>query len=698
MHWKKGLLYYVFFPIIILGISLSLVLVDLYSQVVEIPFWLQIFVGTLSVISIILLEILVVKFTKKMDLTNKKSIQKQFLKSLYVKAYYDLQLSVSFSEGLKHQDYYIERSISEDNLQNPSTYLRSDVFANTFKDFITDKQTRILLIIGMGNVGKSWAMFNEVTKVLPLNSDKKLLIGFNKTSRNHIPITLLIDELTSCEIVDILSDKLCTIVNLSHTINSISFWKLIDGLNKKSKGVVFFIDDLSKPPINCPQFFEVHLNNFIRTAVELNCQVVLTSRTNTYLTHLKKSFGGKEEDKRLFGLKARIISMPLFTPEEAYLAWEKREGPIVKGLKKYIHSHQFLCHPLLLKYTVDLAKKQKEHRPENKMVVFDSLLKELFHQLPERKRQELSTFELFFNYLFTLAKAVHDNDEFSIIHEPQIDSTMMTYQLFYRDKEGKTKFVHDTFFAYLLMRELMQQTLNLESMNKSQQKTFVHKVWYIALNKDYLIEIVEFTIQYLISMKKVNPNLTKIVETLIKSLIDYGKEELTITTKNKEQYIGLWFYIGNALFREEFYEKALLCTNQVLEIHSNHLGALNNKGVILYRLSRLEEAVEIFENLTQKEPDNSNHWKNLANINLLLDKEEKASVYLEKALDIDLMNKDSSEEQMQLEKEMKLVKVNFSDKYLDTLDELMCTATYPNRSEAIRVAIRDLLKEEKKND
>ncbi len=43
---------------------------------------------------------------------------------------------------------------------------------------------------------------------------------------------------------------------------------------------------------------------------------------------------------------------------------------------------------------------------------------------------------------------------------------------------------------------------------------------------------------------------------------------------------------------------------------------------------------------------------------------------------------------------MRLVTVHLPGEYLHDLDELVQMQKYPNRSEAIRVAIRDLLKEE----
>ncbi len=43
---------------------------------------------------------------------------------------------------------------------------------------------------------------------------------------------------------------------------------------------------------------------------------------------------------------------------------------------------------------------------------------------------------------------------------------------------------------------------------------------------------------------------------------------------------------------------------------------------------------------------------------------------------------------------MKLITVHVPEAYLGAIDQLISADAYPNRSEAIRVAIRDLLKNE----
>ena len=43
---------------------------------------------------------------------------------------------------------------------------------------------------------------------------------------------------------------------------------------------------------------------------------------------------------------------------------------------------------------------------------------------------------------------------------------------------------------------------------------------------------------------------------------------------------------------------------------------------------------------------------------------------------------------------MKLITVHIPEAYLDAINQLIAADAYPNRSEAIRVAIRDLLKNE----
>ena len=41
---------------------------------------------------------------------------------------------------------------------------------------------------------------------------------------------------------------------------------------------------------------------------------------------------------------------------------------------------------------------------------------------------------------------------------------------------------------------------------------------------------------------------------------------------------------------------------------------------------------------------------------------------------------------------MKLITIHVPDKYLDALERMIAKGLFPNRSEAIRVAIRDLIK------
>ncbi len=43
---------------------------------------------------------------------------------------------------------------------------------------------------------------------------------------------------------------------------------------------------------------------------------------------------------------------------------------------------------------------------------------------------------------------------------------------------------------------------------------------------------------------------------------------------------------------------------------------------------------------------------------------------------------------------MRIVTVKMSEVYISAIDELVARGLYPNRSEAIRVAIRDLLRRE----
>lgn len=43
---------------------------------------------------------------------------------------------------------------------------------------------------------------------------------------------------------------------------------------------------------------------------------------------------------------------------------------------------------------------------------------------------------------------------------------------------------------------------------------------------------------------------------------------------------------------------------------------------------------------------------------------------------------------------MKVISVNLPDAYIASLDELVNSGYYPNKSEAIRAAVRDMIKDE----
>jgi len=52
------------------------------------------------------------------------------------------------------------------------------------------------------------------------------------------------------------------------------------------------------------------------------------------------------------------------------------------------------------------------------------------------------------------------------------------------------------------------------------------------------------------------------------------------------------------------------------------------------------------------------------------------------------------QEHLEVYKKMQLITVHVPIAYLEGIDQLITAGAYPNRSEAIRVSIRDLLKEE----
>ncbi|PKG54899.1 O-linked N-acetylglucosamine transferase family protein [Halomonas sp. MES3-P3E] len=61
-------------------------------------------------------------------------------------------------------------------------------------------------------------------------------------------------------------------------------------------------------------------------------------------------------------------------------------------------------------------------------------------------------------------------------------------------------------------------------------------------------------------------------------------------------------------------EQALDHIDQALTIQPRHLGMLSHRGNVLYRLHRYQDAIEVFDELLNKQPESYSHWNNAANL------------------------------------------------------------------------------------
>jgi len=81
-------------------------------------------------------------------------------------------------------------------------------------------------------------------------------------------------------------------------------------------------------------------------------------------------------------------------------------------------------------------------------------------------------------------------------------------------------------------------------------------------------------------------------------------------------------------------DEALVYLDKALELDSNYVSALVNKGVALARMGMLREALEYFDRATRLEPNNEKAWYNEVLIHYMLGEREKALEEVLKALAI----------------------------------------------------------------
>ncbi len=88
----------------------------------------------------------------------------------------------------------------------------------------------------------------------------------------------------------------------------------------------------------------------------------------------------------------------------------------------------------------------------------------------------------------------------------------------------------------------------------------------------------------------------------------------------------------NILLKRNKTEEALYVVEQVLEQESGNLDFLEKKGAVLQEMKRYDEAVPIFEKLTQKEPDNPHYHNLIGECFKLMGEREKAIKAFKRAI------------------------------------------------------------------
>ena len=100
----------------------------------------------------------------------------------------------------------------------------------------------------------------------------------------------------------------------------------------------------------------------------------------------------------------------------------------------------------------------------------------------------------------------------------------------------------------------------------------------------------------------------------------------------------LLFDKGLELLMNYKFEESISYFDKVLEIHSNHVGALNNKAVALDKLGKFEEAVSLYDKLIEINPNDVNVLYNVGAILHSNEKSYEAISYLAKAVEIEPNN------------------------------------------------------------
>lgn len=72
--------------------------------------------------------------------------------------------------------------------------------------------------------------------------------------------------------------------------------------------------------------------------------------------------------------------------------------------------------------------------------------------------------------------------------------------------------------------------------------------------------------------------------------------------------------LATIYFEKGKFANALKHIDQALELVANDCRMLSRKGLILNRLERYSDAIEVFEQLLKREPGDYSHWNNAANL------------------------------------------------------------------------------------
>lgn len=139
---------------------------------------------------------------------------------------------------------------------------------------------------------------------------------------------------------------------------------------------------------------------------------------------------------------------------------------------------------------------------------------------------------------------------------------------------------------------------------------------------------------------ELNPNLSFLWDNKSLILLELGfyKEALDCVNKAIELDPNNFFAYNNKasiLFRLGKYKEALENIEKSLSIRPDFNFAIRNKGLCLMYLNRIDEGIEIFKELITKEPNNPEHYYNLACAYAQKGEKNQAIDYLKRAIEMD---------------------------------------------------------------